>query len=129
MKQIIWLCFLSLGLFAFSCEKEYCECDDPWPVCYTTNPIEELPWLKQVVTELEDSGELAVYFYVVEATYQGQTVFIVENCCPQCGTTIPLYNCQGEIICNNLPDCPEFGDKLSNRKVIYKHPEAPCQLQ
>ncbi len=79
-----------------------CEDDTSIIVCGTENPIEDIEWLSLLVKEYEqleqDDPDLAQYFYISQAQYEGETIIILPNCCPFCDTAIPAYNCQGDLI-------------------------------
>lgn len=88
-KLILPICFLLLTLSA--CKDEV----DPILICGVISPAEELTWLNEIVEELNESY-LGPYFYVTAGSYQGQSVFLIENCCPNCNSVVPVYNCEGE---------------------------------
>lgn len=114
--------------FVFSCEStdvntEKAKLKD---LCSSDNPTEELAWLKQEIQSIKASA-LTEYFYVEQADLMGEPVFILGNCCPFCNTIIPLYNCEGEIICY-LSDCPSIASKIKNNKVIWKSDDNMCNF-
>jgi hypothetical protein len=118
MKKLIPLLFLMLCLG--SCK----ECEGP-TVCGTENPTEDLAWLKNLINEIKGNS-FSKYNYIVQATYEGRTVFLVQNCCPFCATIVPVYDCEG----NNLGYLTgENGinpEKLRGEKVIWKPENSEC---
>src|SRR5690606_5920718 len=94
----------TLIMIAFSCHKDN---DDEFLLmaCDLSNPIEDFEWLKNVIDDLEQTGNGE--FYISQGTYNDKTIFIVANCCAVCNTIVPVYYCDGENIGsignNNLP--------------------------
>jgi len=117
-----------ISLMAFSCEKEdeVHLLSSSANTCTVNNPLEELTWLKaEVQRRQQNPSDVEKYFYIQQAEYNGQTVFIYNNCCPMCGTIVPVYNCQGERILN-LSDKPEEGKNLKNVRVLWKPSNYAC---
>lgn len=97
-------------------------------VCGIENPCgidEDLTWLD---SEVKNQGELYnKYFYVSQAVYQGEIVFLFENCCPLCQTIILVKNCSGDTIGHlgyNEGDIDP--EEISNSFVVWKAPENEC---
>ncbi len=79
---------------SFSCQEDVV----PGPACDVENPVRDLDWLADIAEELDNSG-LRDVFYISQAKYKLQTVFIVRNCCANCSTPPPpVYNCEGKQI-------------------------------
>ena len=100
----------------------YSDNDDKNNTCNVSNPIEDLTWLKDKITELEqtssyESGEI----YISQANYNGNTVFIMGNCCAVCNTIVPIYNCEGESIGYIGDDT--FDSTILEKDVIIWKPE------
>lgn len=110
-----YLMFFVLMIAIVSCQD-----DDGAKACDVDNPVTDLPWLKDKVTELENSELSRKYFYVVQADYEGQTVFYVNSCCPMCLIVIQYYNCSGEIIESVDPD------KVRNSTTIWTAEANEC---
>jgi hypothetical protein len=124
MKKIFLFATL-IGLMAFSCEKEN-DCVVPAATCSVTNPVTDMAWLKAEVQRREKSGsEIEKYFYIQQAEYNGQTIFMYNNCCPMCGTVVPAYNCQGELLFY-LGQKPEEDKKIRNTKILWKPNNFTC---
>jgi len=92
MKKSL-LSILVLILLSIGCKEN----EDPITYCGVENPSENLTWLSQLTNELDDSY-FGVYFYVTAGTYQGQTVFLSKNCCPNCNSVALVYSCEGEFL-------------------------------
>ncbi|GEO03444.1 hypothetical protein AAE02nite_11080 [Adhaeribacter aerolatus] len=125
MKKI-FLFATALSLMAFSCEKEEDQVLLLNNTCTVNRPLEELAWLKAEVQRQEQStSDVAKYFYIQQAEYKQQTVFIYNSCCPMCSIIVPVYNCQGELLFY-LSDKPEEGQNIKNTKVIWKPKNYAC---
>ncbi|PSR55195.1 hypothetical protein AHMF7605_17620 [Adhaeribacter arboris] len=127
MKRLLVL-VAAISLMAFSCEKEEPECGRP-SACAVANPLQDLPWLKIQVENLEkNSFDISQYFYIVQADYKGETVFFTGNCCPMCNTAPPtVFNCKGDKLFTMGKDANQ--DKsIRNKKVIWKGPNYACTL-
>ena len=126
MKKIL-LFATCISLMAFSCEKE--EAIVLTSICAVTNPTEELAWLKAEINSREQStSDINKYFYIQQAEYNGQVIFIYNNCCPMCNTIIPAYNCQGELLFYLNQDLEE-SKKIKNTKVIWQPKDFACTGQ
>jgi len=122
MKRIILLIgFLSL----LACNND--DLDVPViAACNTTNPIEDLAWLKTQVNEIKNGeSDTFKYFYIEIAEYQNQTIFVSNNCCSICGTVVPIYNCKGEQL--GFLGGEITTDELTNKKTIFRRDDFPCQ--
>ncbi|MCK5704896.1 MAG: hypothetical protein KAI29_27280 [Cyclobacteriaceae bacterium] len=120
-----FLIVIIFSLLVLSCKEE------DVVVCYETNPLEELEWLKTEIEYLNQADSAtAKYFYVSQAEYKDSTIFIIANCCPFCYTIMYAYNCSGEIV-GNLG----YGDDdidihiLENATVIWRHDDSGCLLE
>jgi len=89
-------------------------------VCNSTDPIEELSWLKEMKNTMTNcSCEMSI----VQATYNSQTVFYTIMTDPLCDAiqTIILYDCEGKVvktIANN--EIPSYKAEETNMKVLYR---------
>lgn len=105
-----------------------CSSDDSLPIiaaCDVDNPIEDLAWLQSRVQVLRDNEtEESQFFFVSQATFQGETVFIFDNCCPFCNTVAPVFNCSGEqlgLLNNEVPQ-----DELTGLQIVYRPNDFAC---
>lgn len=123
MKKIILLiCF---------CLTVCCNSDDTdspiIPACGTNNPIEDLPWLKTLANQLqEDQNDLAEFFFIEIAEFNGETIFLYANCCAVCNTVVPIYNCEGESI--GFLNGEITSEQIQNRQIIFKRDDFSCQF-
>jgi hypothetical protein len=125
MKRIFLLAVV-ITLMAFSCEKEENCMPFGSNTCAVNNPIEELEWLKAEIERREqNTSDIDKYFYIQQAEYNRQTIFIFNNCCPMCNTMVPAYNCKGKLLFY-LGDKPEESKKIKNTKVIWKPQNYAC---
>ena len=77
-----------------------CQYDDvPKTNCGVKDPANDLPWLKQMISDLEKSS-LRPYFRVEQVEYKGEVGFYVNNCCPVCDTLPIFYKCSGDQVTN-----------------------------
>ncbi|MCL6295784.1 hypothetical protein [Jejuia spongiicola] len=85
--------------------------------CNVANPVEDFAWLKEKVLDIEQSTQVDE-FYISQAIYEGETVFIVGNCCANCNSVLPVYNCEGERI--NILGCSEefINFNILNRDTV-----------
>ena len=98
----------------FSCQEQ----ENP-KNCAVDNPVEDLPWLKESIKTNSDIN-LVQYFYLVQGTYKGATVFSFLNCCPFCRTVPQILDCEGNVI--NSASITE----VMNQKIIWKPAESVC---
>lgn len=122
MRKIVLL----ICLCSFLC------CDDDTvniPIvaaCGVDNPIEDLPWLRSLADEInQNESDVAPFFFIEMAEYEGETIFISNNCCPICSTIVPVYNCEGEFL-SFLNDKIKLTD-TRNLGVIFKRDDFSCQ--
>jgi hypothetical protein len=113
LKSFLLVLFGSALLFACS------ENEDP-KSCGVENPVEDIAWIKEAI-KLQNSG-LAGFAYLIQGTYKGQTVFIMESCCPFCNLISAVQNCRGESIPNASVS------EVTNKKVIWKPANSVCNL-
>ena len=111
MSRILPILILA---FLFSCQ------DTESPAgCAVANPVEDLPWLKEQINSTA-STNLIAYFYLVQGTYKGATVFTFLNCCPFCRFVPQILDCEGNVITNaSITD-------VTNQKVIWRPAESVC---
>lgn len=94
MKKLSYLIML-IFLAGFSCQEK---AEEPtFEACGVKNPVNELTWLAEITSTSEPSG-LGSYFYITQAEYSGETIFLMRNCCPYCNTVITVYNCEGTLL-------------------------------
>ena len=98
--------------------------------CLVNDPTNDLPWLKSEIEKLEqgyrDNPELYRYFYVYQAEFKGQTVFIFDSCCPFCNMVVPVMNCQGDLL-GYMGSGNDFS-KITRETIIWQPPDFACIL-
>ena len=114
MRKILILFVCSA--FLFSCNEN----EDPIG-CGVENPVEDLAWIMEAI-EFSQSSGLAGFAYLIQGTYKGKTVFIMESCCPFCNLISAVQDCRGEVI----PDASV--SDVTNKKVIWKPENSACNL-
>ncbi|MDA0314201.1 MAG: hypothetical protein O2829_10555 [Bacteroidetes bacterium] len=97
----------------FSCQ----ESESP-KGCAVANPIEDLPWLREEIKNTIDLN-LVDYFYLIQGTYKGATVFSFLNCCPFCRTVPQILDCEGKVINAFITD-------VTDQKVIWRPTSSVC---
>ncbi len=120
MKKIL-LPLAILIAISFGCKEE----EDPILICGTTDPIADLPWLNILTNELDDSY-FGVYYSVAATTYDGNDVFVIRNCCPNCNSIIPVYSCSGDKLGVLSADAGINPAILDNAKIIWKGTGYTC---
>jgi hypothetical protein len=112
------LAVLLFSAVVFACgsdDDSKSDCDDGSdPACGICNPAENLPWLHAEIATLAGNEEYAIYAYVLQGTYHGQTVFVTGSCCPSCLSITIVKGCDGTTIESVTID------DVSNRKAIWK---------
>ncbi|MEL7003724.1 MAG: hypothetical protein AAFN93_13460 [Bacteroidota bacterium] len=110
-------------LFAISCndEKDILIGN----TCGVDRPLEELDWLKDEISEINDS-DVKRYLYLTQANYQNQTVFIFGNCCPFCLTITSVMDCGGEFI--GILGTDIDNSEITDEQVIWTPEGFECQL-
>ena len=110
-------------LILFSCSDND---DKIGEACGMVNPPENLTWLKNEINNRElNTSDLTKYFYISQANYNSQTVFVYDNCCPICNTFIVVYNCAGDSIGQVHADIQR--EDIKNPKIIYKPQNFACE--
>ena len=104
-----------------------CNIDLDDSICTTTDPGSELVWLKEeIVRRKADTNDIAKYFYITQATYNSQMVFVYDDCCAICNTAIFVYNCAGDRIGQVNADIQR--EDIKNPKIIYEPQDFACQV-
>ncbi|WP_373520139.1 hypothetical protein [Aquiflexum sp.] len=122
MKKLSYL--IMMVLFAgFSCLEK---AEEPtFEACGVQNPVKELTWLAEITSSSEPSG-LGSYFYITQAEYTGETIFIMRNCCPHCNTVITAYNCEGTLLGVVGQESEIDASLILNERTIWKPDNSSC---
>ncbi len=92
--------------------------------CNATNPIEDLPWLTAEIADLNDSELGKKYWFITQAVFRHQTVFIIKNCCPNCSTLpAPVYACSGQLLFRASDDQYK---EIRNEKILWRPADYAC---
>ena len=124
MKKALLL-FLMVSLVISSCSKDEL---DPIQDCGTDNVLQDLPWLAELIEGLEQSEIGSKYSYISQAVYEGQTVFVLQNCCPFCNSVYTVTDCAG----NDLGFIGSGGidpSAITDSEVIWKSSENTCVFE
>ena len=107
--------FLFIVLLLTSC----IDCDrDAERTCDASDPLTQLPWLKQERLEMESmTADLRPYFYIASGRYKNQRVFVFSDCCPNCGTISEVKDCYGKLMGRLEADIP--ADEIEGFVLIY----------
>jgi hypothetical protein len=105
---------LGVTLILYSCQQQ----EEP-KICNVEVPLTDLIWLKNLLTTAADS-DLSIYSYLIQGSYQNQTVFILGNCCPFCNWMPVVLDCQG----NPVQQATLFD--VMDQKVIWRPKESVC---
>jgi hypothetical protein len=119
IKLFIYLITTGISLlFCFSsCQKE--------KVCGVDNPLTDLLWLKEYISEIEKDSVtvLCNHVMIYQCTYRHGTGFMLNRLCPD--VPYSFLNCEGVVLCSGggftgEDNCAEL--KISKKnKLIYHH--------
>ena len=124
LKPLISLIFFIFT--AFSCEWRDLEtCERNQPACGVEDPLQHLHWLREQVASLEShkTTNAYPYLFITQAELNGETVFVMDNCCWFCDTMILAYNCKGEVVLQL-----QNRDEVKNAKIIWKPEGFQCSI-
>ena len=108
------LFLVAVSLFVFSCQPQ----EEP-QICNVDKPLTELVWIKDLLATAAAS-DLSIYSYLIQGSFQEQTVFILGNCCPFCNWMPVVLDCQGEAI----PQATLF--QVEDQQVIWRPEGSVC---
>lgn len=120
MKKATYL-FLILAIGFSACSDD----SEPLQACKTDNVLVDLPWLAELIEEQEQSFIGQNYSFISTGKYKLKTVFILQNCCPNCNSVSPVYDCSGEKLGFLGSNDIEI-DKVQKYEVIWKSSENSC---
>lgn len=92
--------------------------------CDISDPINDLPWLKEQINYLkahENKHAVSTVYYSI-AKYQGETVFFNWNCSPNVNFASYVVNCNGEIISSTI----DIYDELTDIARIWEYERFKC---
>ena len=117
MKKALYPILFCLVL-SFSCKDN----EDPATACGVSDPVENIPWIKQWAEESAKGG-LAEFSYIAQAKYKGKRVLYWGSCCPMCLWALILRDCSGDRIEGDYTF-----DDLEDVKVIWEPENSQCAL-
>lgn len=97
--------------------------------CNVDNPVEDLIWLKEKIKNLEQSSSInSGDIYISQVNYEGNTIFILGNCCELYNSVSPVYNCKGELISRLGCGDGEINFKILEKDIIiWSPPNFKCK--
>lgn len=116
MKKIITFLLLAVGLSAFQCEDGQAILSEESGYC------SDLGWLQTIIQNANQNTSKAE---VIRYRYNNQTVYYINTCLDCADSMAQVYTCAGDVICQfggiaGLNTCPDFADKATGKKVIWK---------
>ena len=93
-------------------------CEKVDKVCNCNNPLEDLPWLKELKASFTNC---TCQISIIQATYSKQTVFypIMNDQLCNSYQQINLFDCSGNTLKTYTTTDQAFGSEVTNQKVIY----------
>ncbi|MEK6151749.1 hypothetical protein WIW50_00725 [Flavobacteriaceae bacterium 3-367] len=96
MKPPHFLAFLLVCLSCIICCSDDDDSKDERSACGVANILEDLDWLRDEIADREQSTSPDIqYCYITKATWNGQTVFLYEDCNPLINKVVPVLDCEG----------------------------------
>ncbi len=118
---------LILILIVISCtdKKKDVTLNPTESICFTNNPLEDLPWLKEIKTFIE-LNENAAGGEIIAYKYNGEDVFLVDDCYNCADKMVLIYDCSGQIICKfggiaGINTCPDFFETATDSTMLYNN--------
>lgn len=119
MKNIL-LIFALFVFFCSSCQQN----ENPRLACGVSNPAVNLTWLSEKIEELEASEFSRNYSYINQVAHEGQTLFVLASCCPNCNWAPVYYDCEGSVV---VDDDLVFSE-LTGMKLVWKSASSTCKV-
>ncbi|MCH7407028.1 hypothetical protein [Belliella aquatica] len=119
MKNHFTLLYLMIfvSAFLFSCGEQ-------------EEPREDIAWLNLRIENMKQDQEFGKYLNILTGTYEGITVYIFGNCCPNCNSVAPVYDSE-----ENLLGFLSFSEgeginfnSIQNVKVYWKPKNSACNF-
>lgn len=126
MKKIL-LGIVSAAILGHGCKKD--ELDVPViDACGVDNPLENPEWLaSEVQRRQNDTSPYAVFGYIEQAVYAGETLFILFDCNSAANSAMPILDCSGASI-GFLGDENYTLANLTARTVIFRPSDSACNF-
>ena len=95
--------------------------------CDTANPLEDIPWLKEIKLHMGISMR-AAGSQIIRYKYKGGFVFWIDRCYGCVDDLITVYNCQGDVICEfggiaGLNTCIDFHSEATDSTMLFNNVE------
>jgi len=118
-----WIGILITFLLFSSCREEKLITN----TCNVVDPVTDINWLSDLIQELEqNNSDISQYFYLIQADLDGSTVFVLNNCCPFCNTTITIQDCSGQMIGTIGKDF-DIGE-LQHIEILWEPLDFACSI-
>ena len=117
MKKSI-LPFLLCIILGFACQDN----NDPASACGVNDPVENIPWLKQLAENSENESSEG-YSYIAQAKFNSKRVFYLGSCCPFCNWSLRLLDCEGNLISDEV----NF-EGLEDTEIIWQPDNSQCSF-
>ena len=93
--------------------------------CSIKDPINEIEWLKEIVTNL-DKRASAPAAEIIQYVYQDKCVIMINDCFNCADNLIRVYDYEQNIICEfggfaGLNTCVDFEKEATDRQVLYEN--------
>jgi len=116
--------FLTLIVSFAGCKKDETPNPDNGAVCGTTNPAENIPWLKNAIASASQPSTYADY-YAKRAIFKGREILWIEVCCPACDMMPPTARyCDGSVAGMMGTDIP--GNELTGVRELWRSHNGAC---
>jgi len=123
LKKVVLAILMAFTLFACS-DKD----DGQHTICGVMDPTEELEWLKTEITiRRRDVSENAKFYYIAQADYENETVFLYLDCDPKADIAPEVRNCEGELLGSIGKEFAQ--EEFKNSKNIFVPIGFECQLE
>ena len=108
---------ISLALLLATCSN-----DDHNDVCSVNDPVQDLPWLKEII-ESDQTQIMPVDLTIEQGKFVMSTVFIMSPCCVTCRSIAAItpwvLNCKGKV----MDGLSAQDERIREKKVIWKTPD------
>jgi hypothetical protein len=94
-------------------------------ICGTANPLEDIPWLREIKELMEINTQMAGS-QIIRYKYKGDDVFWIDMCYNCADNLISVHNCQGDVICEfggiaGLNTCIDFQSEATDSTMLFNN--------
>ena len=98
---------------------------DTTRACYESDPLESIPWLRELKMNFEVNEDPAGN-RIVQYAYLGECVFWIDDCYHCADKLIQVHNYSGEVICefggiDGRNTCPDFLKEASGEVILWEN--------